>query len=119
MSGSNLTLAAPVNASRRLFLSGLGKSTLSATAVGLIVRCESLAGNMSAGRMADPEQDAAILNVALTMTGYVRPQSSLSGTFSRPDLHHRRFRLSMSRRWPRFTTGQRASSGTKGPRPID
>ena len=65
MSDSNLTLAAPVNASRRLFLSGLGKSTLSATAVGLIVGCESLAGNMSAGRMADPEQDAAILNVAL------------------------------------------------------
>ena len=65
MSDSNLTLAAPVDASRRLFLSGLGKSTLSATAVGLIVGCESMAGNMNAGRMADPEQDVAILNVAL------------------------------------------------------
>ena len=65
MSDSDLTLAVPAAASRRLFLSGLGKAALSATAVGLIVGCESMAGSTSAGRMADPEQDVSILNVAL------------------------------------------------------
>ncbi len=50
-------------ASRRLFMSGLGKATLSAAAVGLIVGCESMA---SQDKMtADPAADTKILNFAL------------------------------------------------------
>ena len=53
-----------ITASRRLFMSGLGKSALSATAVALIVGCESMAGGQK--KMAgDPAQDVGILNVAL------------------------------------------------------
>ena len=51
--------------SRRLFLSGLGKSTLSATAVALIVGCESMARTDTAARQGGAEQDVGILNVAL------------------------------------------------------
>jgi hypothetical protein len=53
------------DASRRFFLSGVGKATLSATAVALIVGCESMAANTGGARMADAEQDVSILNVAL------------------------------------------------------
>jgi rubrerythrin len=65
MSSSGLLV--PSVASRRLFLSGLGKATLSATAVALIVGCESMASNQTAqSSMSDnPEEDAGILNVAL------------------------------------------------------
>jgi len=50
-------------ASRRLFMSGLGKATLSATAVGLVVGCESMA---SQDKMAaNPAADTDILNIAL------------------------------------------------------
>ena len=45
---------------RRAFLSGLGKATLSASAVALIVGCESIAQGKS-----DMAADVAILNVAL------------------------------------------------------
>ena len=51
--------------SRRLFLSGLGKSTLSATAVALIVGCESVAATKGKQMAANPAQDVGILNVAL------------------------------------------------------
>jgi len=50
---------------RRLFLGGLGKATLSATAVALIVGCESLAANQDKQMAANSAQDVGILNVAL------------------------------------------------------
>ncbi len=56
-------------ASRRNFLGGLGKATLSATAVAMIVGCESMA--REAGQRertmvaANPGQDVSILNIAL------------------------------------------------------
>ena len=49
-----------LDTSRRFFLSGIGKATLSATAVTLLAGCQSTAANA-----ADPAQDVAILNVAL------------------------------------------------------
>jgi len=54
-----------LDTSRRFFLSGVGKATLSATAVALIVGCESMAASNTGARAADPAQDVAILNVAL------------------------------------------------------
>ena len=51
--------------SRRRFLGGAGKATLSATAVALIVGCESMAANMDRQAAVDPQQDVSILNVAL------------------------------------------------------
>ncbi|MBI1776393.1 MAG: ferritin-like domain-containing protein [Proteobacteria bacterium] len=50
-----------IQPSRRGFLSGSGKAVLSATAVAMIVGCESLAQQS----MSDPANDAKILNVAL------------------------------------------------------
>ena len=54
---------------RRHFLGGLGKATLSATAVALMVGCESMArGTARSERKemaANPGQDVSILNVAL------------------------------------------------------
>lgn len=50
-------------ASRRRFLRGAGQATLSATAVALIVGCQSNASDQMAA--ADPAADAQILNVAL------------------------------------------------------
>jgi len=52
-----------LDTSRRFFLSGVGKATLSATAVALLVGCESMAASNTSA--ADPAQDVAILNVAL------------------------------------------------------
>ena len=55
--------------SRRNFLGGLGKATLSATAVAMIVGCESMAreaGNRERTSVAaNPSHDVSILNVAL------------------------------------------------------
>ena len=51
--------------SRRLFFSGLGKATLSATAVALIVGCESMAANSGKQTAAHTGKDVDILNVAL------------------------------------------------------
>ena len=51
--------------SRRGFLGGLGKATLSATAVALIVGCESMAAGKGKQMAANPAQDVGILNVAL------------------------------------------------------
>lgn len=58
---------AALPASRRRFLTGVGQATLSATAVALIVGCQSNAASQSGAQMAksDPAADAAILNVAL------------------------------------------------------
>lgn len=57
---SNNALIVP-EASRRQFLRTTGAATLSASAVALIVGCESMAQST----MAKPESDVAILNVAL------------------------------------------------------
>lgn len=62
MHASIRTIRSPENASRRRFVNGIGKATLSATAVALLAGCESIAKD----RMAhDPAKDASILNVAL------------------------------------------------------
>lgn len=50
-------------ASRRRFITGVGQATLSATAVALIVGCQSKAASQMG--QSDPASDAAILNVAL------------------------------------------------------
>ncbi len=52
-----------LDTSRRFFLSGVGKATLSASAVALLAGCQSMAADPSSA--ANPEQDVAILNVAL------------------------------------------------------
>jgi rubrerythrin len=52
-------------ASRRQFLSGVGKVTLSATAVALIAGREAMAAGKGQPMAAKPAQDVAILNVAL------------------------------------------------------
>jgi len=54
---------------RRRFLSGTGKSVLSATAVALIVGCESMAANRQGADMAadTAAADVNILNVALAL----------------------------------------------------
>lgn len=52
-----------VVSSRRRFITGVGQATLSATAVALIVGCQSKAASTMAEH--DPAQDASILNVAL------------------------------------------------------
>lgn len=49
---------------RRTFLKTAGTATLSATAVALIVGCESMAKSDKTA-MVDPENDVAILNIAL------------------------------------------------------
>ena len=53
-----------VDGGRRRFLAGAGKATLSATAVALIVGCESMARGQKMAA-ADTANDVAILNVAL------------------------------------------------------
>ena len=63
MSSSNPDVET-IAASRRLFMSGLGKSALSATAVALIMGCESMADGRKS-MAGDPAQDVGILNVAL------------------------------------------------------
>ena len=65
MSESHLLQPTPPLSSRRGFLSGAGKATLSATAVALIVGCESMAANRGTQTAANPGQDVSILNVAL------------------------------------------------------
>lgn len=50
-------------ASRRRFITGVGQATLSATAVALIVGCQSKAASQMG--QSDPASDADILNVAL------------------------------------------------------
>ena len=55
----------PALRSRRRFLGEAGKATLSATAVALIVGCESLASSSGRQMAANPSQDVGILNVAL------------------------------------------------------
>jgi rubrerythrin len=62
--------AAPaVDVSRRRLLAGSGKAVLSASAVALLMGCESVARSshttQTAAAMADPAADVAILNVAL------------------------------------------------------
>ncbi|WP_416897744.1 MAG: ferritin-like domain-containing protein [Minwuia sp.] len=52
--------------SRRFFLSGAGKATLSASAVAMLAACETGAASHSGGdSMADAKADSDILNVAL------------------------------------------------------
>jgi rubrerythrin len=58
---SNELVQAPA---RRNFLKTAGTATLSATAVALIVGCESMAKSDKSA-MVDPENDVAILNIAL------------------------------------------------------
>jgi hypothetical protein len=55
--------AQPIVPSRRGFLKGTGQSVLSATAVALIVGCESMAANRQSA--SNPQGDVEILNVAL------------------------------------------------------
>jgi rubrerythrin len=55
-------IAAP---SRRQFLNGAGKMTLSAAAVALVAGRETLAAGKGKSMAASPSQDVAILNVAL------------------------------------------------------
>ena len=50
---------------RRRFLQGAGKASLSATAVALLIGCESMANSASRQGAADPQKDVSILNVAL------------------------------------------------------
>lgn len=50
---------------RRRFLQGAGKASLSATAVALLIGCESMASSASRQGAADPKKDVSILNVAL------------------------------------------------------
>jgi len=52
--------------SRRRFLNGTGKSVLSATAVALLIGCESMASRGGA-TATDTSNDVAILNVALAL----------------------------------------------------
>ncbi len=54
-----------IEPSRRFFVTGLGKSVLSASAVALLVGCESMAKTAARTTAADPAADAGILNVAL------------------------------------------------------
>ena len=50
---------------RRRFLQGAGKASLSATAVALLIGCETMANSASKQGAADPQKDVSILNVAL------------------------------------------------------
>jgi len=59
---TNLVMPAGLIATRRAMLTGTAKATLSATAVALLVGCESMAQD---NKMADPAADVGILNVAL------------------------------------------------------
>ena len=61
MTNSLIKPAAEIVAGRRAFLQTTGAATLSATAVALIVGCES----MAQGTMSNPSSDVATLNVAL------------------------------------------------------
>ncbi len=72
MSDTKIIAADAGVASRRQFLRSTGQATLSATAVALIMGCESMAAKLDrqtaaagAGMAANPVQDVAILNVAL------------------------------------------------------
>lgn len=65
MSSIDITTMPEIIPARRRFLQGAGKATLSATAVGLLIGCESLASTASRQGAADPEKDVSILNVAL------------------------------------------------------
>jgi hypothetical protein len=61
MTNSLIKPATEIVAGRRAFLQTTGAATLSATAVALIVGCES----MAQGTMSNPSSDVATLNVAL------------------------------------------------------
>ena len=50
---------------RRRFLQGAGKASLSATAVALLIGCETMASSASRQGASDPKKDVSILNVAL------------------------------------------------------
>ena len=65
MSDTNLLVTETPDADRRRFLRGAGQATLSATAVALIVGCESMAAGTGKQMAANPAQDVGILNVAL------------------------------------------------------
>lgn len=67
MSKSDTDLVPVVDASRRFFLSGVGKATLSATAVALIAGCESMAKTSMKKDSGSAAQDVSILNVALAL----------------------------------------------------
>lgn len=62
---ANLPMGDETFAARRGFLKSAGQATLSATAVALIVGCESMAASQSRQTAANPAQDVSILNVAL------------------------------------------------------
>ena len=59
----SVTAVQPIVPSRRRFLKGAGQSVLSASAVALIVGCESMAANPQTA--SNPEGDVDILNIAL------------------------------------------------------
>lgn len=59
------TILQPAQPERRIFLNGIGKATLSATAVALLVGCESLTKSEAMQSASNPAQDVSILNVAL------------------------------------------------------
>jgi rubrerythrin len=65
MSQSNLFMPGGLDTARRGFLGGLGKATLSATTVAILVGCESMARGTTVAQESNPAQDVAILNVAL------------------------------------------------------
>jgi rubrerythrin len=65
MSKSELLASHIVVPSRRQFLSGVGKATLSATALALIAGQEAIATGKGKSKAAKPAQDVTILNVAL------------------------------------------------------
>jgi rubrerythrin len=65
MSRSELLASPIVVPSRRQFLSGVGKATLSATALALIAGQEAIATGKGKSKVAKPAQDVTILNVAL------------------------------------------------------
>ena len=65
MTSVSLPTAALADPARRTFLDGLGKSALSATAVAVLMGCESMARGTGPQMAANPAQDVGILNVAL------------------------------------------------------
>jgi rubrerythrin len=66
--GATVRPASAADLSRRGLLAGSGKAVLSASAVALLMGCESMARSsrtQTAAAMADPANDVAVLNVAL------------------------------------------------------
>lgn len=65
MSSIDTSTRPAVVPARRRFLKGAGQATLSATAVALMVGCETMATSASRQGAMNPEKDVSILNVAL------------------------------------------------------